>query len=158
MSKPPRAPAAVLVVAMFAAIGAQGSVDGATPPAQVAHAKTSNEIFRQKFVDHCSSCHGLDLAGGRAPSLFDQTLVESRTDEALHHTIESGRIAAGMPAFKDVLSDHEIWQLILFLRTSSHHPTITSSTARNKNSVWRWSPPDLKCLGEWRSFPTVACS
>ena len=100
-----RAPAAVLVVAMFAAIGA--------------HAKTSNEIFRQKFVDHCSSCHGLDLAGGRAPSLFNQKLLESRTDEALHHTIDAGRPAAGMPAFKGVLSDDEIWQHLPFHRLHS---------------------------------------
>ena len=119
MSKSPRAPAAVLVVAIFAAIGAHGAVDGAKPPAQGSPAKTSNEIFRQKFVDHCSSCHGLDLAGGRAPSLFDQTLLESRTDEALHHTIDAGRPAAGMPAFNGVLSDDEIWKLILFLRTSA---------------------------------------
>jgi len=119
MSKSLQAAAAVFVVLMFAALGAIGAVDGEKPPAQDSHARKSDEVLRQKFLDHCSSCHGMDLAGSRAPSLFDQTLLETRTDEALRHTIEAGRPEAGMPAFKGMLSDDEIPQLITYLRTSA---------------------------------------
>jgi glucose/arabinose dehydrogenase len=68
------------------------------------------------FTTNCAGCHGTDLSGGRAPSLFNQNLLEERTDEALHRKIESGNTEAGMPPFKGVLSDEQMWQLIAYAR------------------------------------------
>ena len=68
------------------------------------------------FTDYCASCHGTDLSGGRAPSLFNPTLLEQRTDETLHARIETGNAEAGMPPFKEILSEEQIWQLIAYAR------------------------------------------
>ncbi len=68
------------------------------------------------FTTYCASCHGADLSGGRAPSLFNHTLLETRTDEALHKSIETGNAEAGMPPFKGILTDEQMWQLIAYAR------------------------------------------
>jgi glucose/arabinose dehydrogenase len=71
------------------------------------------------YTDNCASCHGNDLSGGRGPSVFSEALLASRTDAALFKTIHEGVPAAGMPAFKGVISEPDTWQLINFLRTRS---------------------------------------
>jgi glucose/arabinose dehydrogenase len=71
------------------------------------------------YGDNCASCHGTDLAGGRGPSLFSEALLASRTDDALFRTIQEGVSAAGMPAFKGVIPEPDVWQLVNFLRTES---------------------------------------
>jgi glucose/arabinose dehydrogenase len=71
----------------------------------------------QLYTDNCSSCHGTDLAGGRGPSLFAQSFLEARSDDALHATILNGVPGGEMPPFKDVLSGEQVWQLVAYLRT-----------------------------------------
>jgi glucose/arabinose dehydrogenase len=68
------------------------------------------------FTTYCAGCHGTGLAGGRAPSLFNQNLLEERTDKTLYSKIETGNAQAGMPPFKEILSDEQIWQLIAYTR------------------------------------------
>src|SRR5512145_3135790 len=51
------------------------------------------------YTEHCASCHGTDLAGGRAPSLFREQWLASTTDERLTNAIRTGVAGAGMPAF-----------------------------------------------------------
>ncbi len=75
------------------------------------------------FTTYCASCHGTDLSGGRAPSLFNQNLLEERTDETLHTKIETGNAEAGMPPFKGILTDEQIWQLIAYTRFEAGNMT-----------------------------------
>ena len=71
------------------------------------------------FTTYCASCHGEDLSGGRAPSLFNHNLLEQRTDEALRTSIQTGNLQAGMPPFKELLSDDQIWQLLAYMRNEA---------------------------------------
>ncbi len=71
------------------------------------------------FTGRCAGCHGADLAGGRAPSLFNYELLSQRTDAQLREVILQGNPAVDMPAFKDVLSLDEINQLITYIRVQS---------------------------------------
>lgn len=68
------------------------------------------------YADTCSGCHGDGRTAGRAPDILDQKLLVQRTDEQLHRTIRDGVPDAGMPAFKDMLTDAQIWQLAAHLR------------------------------------------
>ncbi|HWA20887.1 MAG TPA: PQQ-dependent sugar dehydrogenase [Caulobacterales bacterium] len=68
------------------------------------------------FTSNCSGCHGTDLAGGRGPSLFADSLLSARSDADLLRTIQKGRPDGGMPAFEGQLKDDEISQIIAFLR------------------------------------------
>src|SRR6188768_1101764 len=40
------------------------------------------------FADNCAGCHGTDLAGGRAPSLFDQKWLATVDDARIINSIK----------------------------------------------------------------------
>jgi putative heme-binding domain-containing protein len=63
----------------------------------------------------CADCHGMDARGVRAP---DITLVwaSGRTDQGLFQTLKNGVPGTEMPA-NPRLFDHEIWQVLAYLRT-----------------------------------------
>src|SRR5688500_5706960 len=42
------------------------------------------------FIEQCAGCHGTDLAGGRAPSLFNEQWLASTTDERIANAIRNG--------------------------------------------------------------------
>src|SRR5690242_885351 len=69
------------------------------------------------FTETCAGCHGTDLAGGRAPSLFDETWLHGSDDASIEKNIREGFPAAGMISFKDTLTDQQIWQLVAYIRT-----------------------------------------
>ena len=70
----------------------------------------------QRFEDNCSGCHGTPGAVGRAPHLFDQRLLSTRSDEDMFRIIKAGIGGADMPAFAGLLPDAQIWQLIAWIR------------------------------------------
>jgi aldose sugar dehydrogenase len=71
------------------------------------------------YTENCAGCHGAELTGGRAPSLFDSEWLHGSDDESIAKNIHEGFPAAGMIAFKDVLSDQQIWQLVAYIRTQA---------------------------------------
>jgi glucose/arabinose dehydrogenase len=70
------------------------------------------------FVEQCSGCHGTDLAGGRAPSLFNEQWLASTTDERIASAIRNGLPNTAMAPFRS-LTDEQIWQITQYLRTQS---------------------------------------
>ena len=71
------------------------------------------------YAEHCASCHGTDLAGGRAPSLFNQQWLATMADTRLTASIRNGLPNTGMPAFGSLLTDDQIWQLVQYIRLQS---------------------------------------
>lgn len=71
------------------------------------------------FTDTCSSCHGTDLAGGRAPSLFDMDFLSKNSDDAIFKMIQMGLPNTEMEPFKDALTEQQIWALIAYIRTQA---------------------------------------
>jgi glucose/arabinose dehydrogenase len=71
------------------------------------------------FKEHCAGCHGSDLAGGRAPSLFDETWLASITDDRMTAAIRDGVPNTEMEPFGKVLNEQQTWQLIQYIRTQS---------------------------------------
>ena len=67
----------------------------------------------------CAGCHGVDLAGGRGPSLFDPKLLSIRSDEQLHNTILNGVPGTEMQAFKGAINEDQAWQIVSYLRTEA---------------------------------------
>jgi mono/diheme cytochrome c family protein len=49
------------------------------------------------YAEHCAGCHGTDLAGGRAPSLFNEQWLATMPDARLTASIRGGDASAGMP-------------------------------------------------------------
>jgi mono/diheme cytochrome c family protein len=87
-------------------------------PANIADGKAA-------FSHYCVACHGLDgqntgvpFADSMAPpvpSLASEN-VQSYTDGQLKWVIDNGIFPSGMPASKGILTDEEIWSMILYIR------------------------------------------
>ncbi|UAK24781.1 PQQ-dependent sugar dehydrogenase [Sphingomonas nostoxanthinifaciens] len=69
------------------------------------------------YAETCAGCHGSDARGGRGPALLDPRLLAQLSDRQIHDTVMQGVPGSEMPAFKDVLGDDRIWQMVAYLRT-----------------------------------------
>jgi mono/diheme cytochrome c family protein len=83
------------------------------------------ESGKQTFAFYCVVCHGRDgqntgvpFAGKLSPPVppLISPQVQSYTDGQLKWIIENGIAPSGMPASKGVLSDDDMWNIVLFLR------------------------------------------
>jgi glucose/arabinose dehydrogenase len=68
------------------------------------------------YAEVCAACHGARLEGGKAQSLLDDTWVFGGDDETMAATVREGRLAAGMPAFRTLMTEPEIRAMVYFLR------------------------------------------
>jgi mono/diheme cytochrome c family protein len=90
-------------------------------------AGTEDEVRRgqRAFSAYCVACHGLDgqntgvpFADAMSPPVPRLTSpeVQRYTDGQLHSIIENGLFPSGMPAARGLLSDEEMWRIVVFLR------------------------------------------
>jgi mono/diheme cytochrome c family protein len=80
---------------------------------------------KDAFSHYCVACHGLDgqntgvpfadHMSPPVPSLKSAT-VQSYTDGQLKWIVENGISPSGMPAARGILTDREIWSIVIFLR------------------------------------------
>jgi mono/diheme cytochrome c family protein len=77
------------------------------------------------FGHHCAVCHGLDgqatgvpFADNMSPPIppLASHGVQEYRDGQLRWIIRNGISPSGMPAWDDVLSDDEIWKIVLYIR------------------------------------------
>lgn len=83
------------------------------------------EDGRVAFSHYCAACHGLDgqntgvpFADRMAPPvpLLNSKQVQSYSDGQLNWIIENGIFPSGMPASKGILSDSEMWSIVVYIR------------------------------------------
>mgnify|MGYP003671323683 CR=1 FL=1 len=88
-------------------------------------------VARASFETNCASCHGKDLSGGRAHSLFEPHFLSEKSDQDLQVIIAEGIEDAGMPSFAGMLTDSEVLQILTFMRNESvnfaEHPVFVPS-------------------------------
>ena len=80
---------------------------------------------QEHFGHHCQICHGLDgqntgvpfatKMSPPVPELTDKD-VQDYTDGQLHWIIENGIGPSGMPAWKGILDDEEMWNIVHYIR------------------------------------------
>lgn len=80
---------------------------------------------KEAFSHYCVACHGLDgqntgvpfadRMSPPVPSLASKE-IQSYTDGQLKWVIDNGIWPSGMPGSKGILSDDEIWSIVLYLR------------------------------------------
>jgi len=79
----------------------------------------------EHFRHHCQFCHGLDghntgvpFAGKMSPPVADlgSDAVQAYRDGQLKWIIENGIRFSGMPGWKDILTDDEMWAIVRYIR------------------------------------------
>ncbi len=83
------------------------------------------ELGKKAFAGYCYACHGLDgqntgvpFADRMAPPVppLNSVSVQKYDDGQLRWIITNGIYPSGMPASKGLLSDEEIWKIVLYIR------------------------------------------
>ena len=88
---------------------------------------TSNNVANGKtaFSHYCVACHGLDgqntgvpFADRMSPPVpsLKSTQVQSYSDGQLKWIVENGLSPSGMPASKGILTESEMWEIVVYLR------------------------------------------
>ena len=77
------------------------------------------------FGHHCQICHGLDgqnsgvpFAAQMSPPVANLSApaIQAYTDGQLHWIIENGINPSGMPAWKGILEEDEMWKIVRYIR------------------------------------------
>jgi len=68
------------------------------------------------YDQHCVACHGRNLDGGAAGSLIDGAWKFGGDDAHIVESIRDGRKGTAMVAFKGVLTEEQVWQLVVLIR------------------------------------------
>ena len=89
----------------------------------------TNESGRKLFQRYCASCHGaggkgdggMALSGGTPSDLTDETWDYGSTDGEIFVAIRDG-VSSDMLAYKDKLTEKQIWQVVGFVRSLGPKP------------------------------------
>jgi len=85
----------------------------------------NTESGKDAFSHYCSACHGLDgqntgvpFADSMSPPvpMLNSSQVQSYMDGQLKWIIDNGIFPTGMPASKGILTDNEIWSIVVYIR------------------------------------------
>ena len=87
------------------------------------------ESGRKLFQRYCASCHGaggkgdggMALSGGTPSDLTDETWDYGSTDGEIFVAIRDG-VSSDMLAYKDKLTEKQIWQVVGFVRSLGPKP------------------------------------
>jgi cytochrome c len=83
------------------------------------------ESGKEAFSHYCVACHGLDgqntgvpFADRMSPPVpsLESASVQSYSDGQLWWIVEYGISPSGMPASKGILTDREIWSIVVYMR------------------------------------------
>src|SRR5438552_18023923 len=118
-----------IVAAMWSHSGAQEKEQHRNPEAQrlknpVPGNDESIEAGKKLYLRYCASCHGpngkgdggMALSGGTPSDLTDDHWDYGSTDGEIFTAIKEG-VSADMLAYKEKLSDKQVWQVVMFLRS-----------------------------------------
>jgi mono/diheme cytochrome c family protein len=89
------------------------------------HTQSNITAGKEAFTHYCVACHGMDgqntgvpFAESMSPPVpsLNSSEVQSYTDGQLKWVIDYGIAPSGMPGSKGILSDDEMWSIVLFIR------------------------------------------
>ena len=111
---------------LLLALGAVGVV--AEEPENPYTSGIGVRMGQRQFQSKCTSCHGVDAAGGEeadGPDLTTGQFQHASTDAGLYEVIRDGIEGTSMRGLRRA-GDQEIWQLVTYLRTLSRDVDVAS--------------------------------
>lgn len=116
----------VLLIVVFVVIGATigASQEARSLKNPLANDREAVEAGKKLYTRHCAACHGpqgkgdgsMALAGGTPSNLTDDKWDHGSTDGEIFVAIRDGT-SPDMEAYKEKLSEKEIWQVVTFVRS-----------------------------------------
>jgi len=99
--------------------------EAAAVPNPIAADQASIATGGELYGTNCAVCHGETGQGDgpgaagleKKPAILTEAHVQELSDGALFYIISHGRPETPMPAWEDILSEDERWQVINYLRT-----------------------------------------
>lgn len=88
---------------------------------------------------NCVGCHAHG-GGGMGPPLMDATWIYGSKPAQIHDSIVEGR-PNGMPSFRGLIPDYQIWQLVAYVRSLSGQVSPTAASGRDDHMKGP-SPPN----------------
>jgi cytochrome c oxidase cbb3-type subunit III len=101
------------------------------------NAYAMNEGQRLYEAFNCSGCHAHG-GGDKGPALMDDTWIYGSNPEQIFATIVEGR-PNGMPAFRGKIPDHQVWQIVAYVRSLSG--LVSKNAAPGRNDEMQTGPP-----------------
>lgn len=101
------------------------TIGGRSDPNPLAATPENIAKGQSNFTAYCMVCHGLDgqttgvaFADKMSPPvpMLNAPAVQAYSDGQLHWIIANGVSPSGMPASKQIFSDDEMWQMVLYIR------------------------------------------
>jgi cytochrome c oxidase cbb3-type subunit III len=124
-------PIAEAVAAMPSGIGgAPPQVYSALDKAYVSNAYDLSQGKRLYSWFGCPECHGSDGLGGTGPPLLDGWWQYGPDVVSIYLSVRDGRLD-GMPAFRDKLTNEQIWQLTGYVQTMGAYVAKTAAPSRD---------------------------
>jgi cytochrome c oxidase cbb3-type subunit 3 len=105
-----------------------------------AYAMSEGKLLFDQF--NCSGCHAHG-GGGMGPPLMDDEWIYGSQSENIFQTIVQGR-PNGMPAFRERLSNDQVWRLVAYVQTMSGQHSKDAEPLRNDNMSYRTSEQRTK--------------
>src|SRR4051794_12447676 len=133
---------------------------GAATPAQVkndyeenAYATAEGQRLFTSF--NCVGCHAHG-GGGMGPALMDNKWIYGSEPQQIFATIVEGR-PNGMPSFRGKIPDHQVWQLVAYVRSVGGLGTSGGSPGRSDEMAGATPPSSMpKQTPENSSLPKSA--
>lgn len=85
--------------------------------ADVAKDLAQVELGKTQFVQKCASCHGQNLEGLIGPNLTDHFWIHGGKSSEIATTVSNGVLTVGMPAWKGILKEEEVAQVVAFINS-----------------------------------------
>jgi cytochrome c oxidase cbb3-type subunit III len=105
------------------------------------------QLFNQM---NCVGCHAHG-GGGMGPPLMDDEWIYGSEPENIYDTIVNGR-PNGMPAWRDRLSNQQVWELVAYVRSMSGIGPKAARSGRDDNMMVRPSEQRRRQEEPKRSF------
>jgi len=116
---------AVATIVVGAGIAGWGAFAPSGPQDPIPATAESLQQGHDLYQAYCAECHGVSGRGdGPSAALFNPPPADLRvhmahghTDGQLYDWIMNGMGATGMPAYRNQLSDDDVWNVINYIRT-----------------------------------------
>jgi mono/diheme cytochrome c family protein len=105
-------------LAVAACMAGSGDPSVKASSAQGSQATQPRKTVSQLYAENCASCHGQNGEGGGAGtrSILTRDRFDQTYDRPFFDAIKDGVPDTAMPAYKESLTDEQIWGLVVRLR------------------------------------------